>query len=69
MMKLYVWRGVLRSFTSGVVVAMAETAEQARQLALDQAEPWERDTMARDIAREPDEVYDRPAAVHIWGGD
>jgi hypothetical protein len=31
-LKLYVWRGVLRDYTSGMIFALAESIEQARQL-------------------------------------
>jgi len=31
-MKLYVWRGVFRDYTSGMAFAIAEDAEQARKL-------------------------------------
>ena len=66
--KLYVWDDVLTDNTSGIAVAVAETVEQARATILAKAEGYEKKELAKDIAEEPNEVLDLPAAAYCWGG-
>jgi hypothetical protein len=33
-LKLYVWEGVLRDYTSGIIVALAESSDDAREMVL-----------------------------------
>lgn len=70
-MKLYIWYGVLRGFSDGMVFAMAETVEQARQVVRERAMERGSSTMvgilAEATANDP-EVVDGPFADWLWGG-
>ena len=66
--RMYIWRDVLVDYTSGIAVAMAHSVDEARAMILKQAEPWEVDMLGEDIAKEPDEIYEDPTGVHVWGG-
>jgi len=63
-LKLYVWEGVLTDWTSGIVVALAESVEQAREL-IREKDPVAMHTGELDL--EP-EVIESPAAFVVWGG-
>lgn len=75
-MKLYVWRNVLNDYTSGVMFALAESEEQARELVREKCECIERNRrnettyiciQCRDSLIDPD-VYETPIGFAIWGG-
>lgn len=63
-LKLFVWRGVLVDYTSGIAFALAETEEEAREMLI-------RDTpcLAKDsaFALKP-EMHENKACFTIWGG-
>ena len=67
-MKMYVWRDVLRDYTPGIAVAFAHNEDEARNVIVRDAEYYEKEGLAADIVKPPDEVYDKPAGVHEWGG-
>jgi len=64
-MKLFVWEGVLTGYTSGMMVAIAPTVEEARKQLKKRCDYL----LAEDLHKEPD-VYDvtEPVAFHVWGG-
>ena len=64
-MKLYVWDDVLCDWTSGMMFAVAESPEQARELLLRECDWLPED----DLAKTPQE-YDLtdPVAFYMWGG-
>jgi hypothetical protein len=61
-LKLYVWRDVYTDYTPGVAFALAENAEQARQMIVDQV-----NYVDPGLAKAPEE-YDEPFAYHLYGG-
>lgn len=61
-LKLYVWEGVLRDYTNGIMFALAESAEDARKLIADKM-PYEPD----DLEIEPREITKREG-FYIHGG-
>ena len=74
-MKLFIWsRGVLTDWSDGMAVAMAEDVEHARVLIVAREVNVRghklavADQLRRQIAGDPDEVHDEPAAVWIFGG-
>ncbi len=74
-MKMYVWtKEIMRDWSSGMAVGVAETVEEARAAILADAygewEGFDRMTsqLAQDLAADPDAVYDLPAGVSIAGG-
>lgn len=79
-MNLYVWHGVLTDYTDGVMFALAESEEQARQLIWDgyamnrggDLLPWPvpkglRNCLYRELMKNPC-VYDKPVGFDVWGG-
>lgn len=67
-MKMFVWRDVLIDYTSGIAVALANDEDEARKVIIRDAEDYEKKTLAGDIIGPPDEIYDKPTGVHVWGG-
>jgi hypothetical protein len=64
-MKLYLWEGVLRDWTSGMMFAIASSEEEARAKLLKECSfiPEE------DLELEPDVIeLDKPFAALCWGG-
>ena len=64
-MKLFVWDDVLTDYTSGMMVALAPTVDEARKTLL-QNEPY---IPASDLNKEP-QVFDLKKSVGFacWGG-
>lgn len=83
-MQVYIWRKALKNYSYGVIVAYAETVEQARDLALHSqgysaadVETWHADPelcdpmldrLMTDLQRDP-EAHTNPLAVVQWGGE
>ena len=64
-MKLFVWEGVLTDWTSGMMIAIAPTADEAREALLKECDylPLE------DLAQEPEEHdLTKNVAYYVWGG-
>jgi len=63
MLKMYVWTDVLEDWTSGLIVVLATSLEEARDLATkDLGYVYKR------IMDETPDVYDSPTSVHVYGG-
>ena len=52
-LKFYVWRNVLRDYTAGMAVAVADSVSEARGILAAESEPY----WGNDLAQEPEE-YD-----------
>jgi hypothetical protein len=69
-MKLYVWQLVLSEYRSGLAVAMADSAEEAKRLLIQRGLP---EHYFCGIGIQTDEtiiypiVHDRPAATFVFG--
>ena len=64
--KLYVWHDSLEcSFSSGVMFALANSIEEAREVILQS--DWST-LVAEDLKSDP-KVYDSPVGFTVWGGD
>jgi len=61
-LKLFVWEGVLTDWTDGIMFALAENVEQAREEILKKGS-----VIDVDLAKEPD-VYETPIGFAVWGG-
>lgn len=71
-MKLYVWENVLVDYTPGLMVALANSIEEARamlkpKVCLFDDKPTCECTGCVDLNKEP-KVYIKPIAVHVHGG-
>ena len=74
-MKLYVWDNVLTDYTDGIMFAVAESLEQAREALLEQdrrqfnCNGRNSSSVLRDLEREP-KVYDltEPVCRLVHGG-
>lgn len=66
-LKLFVWEGVLTDYTSGVMLALAEDVDEARQLIYPGWTPETSGTRAIDLRAEP-KVHDGPVGFYVWGG-
>jgi FtsZ-interacting cell division protein YlmF len=62
---LYVWNEVLVDYTSGVMFALAGSAEEARELI--RAQYPDSASVRRDLAEAPEE-YAEPVGFAVWGG-
>lgn len=62
-MKLYVWEGVLSDYTSGMMIAYADSVEEARELLLKECFYIPKN----DLNQEP-LVVENKAAFYVWGG-
>ena len=63
-LKLYIWTGVLTDWTSGMIVALAESKEAALELVKNECGKSEFNEAS---ANEP-KVYENPHAECVWGG-
>lgn len=69
-LNLYVWEGVLCSYTDGMMCALATSPEHARKLIL-KKEGFQRSEdsiICRDLAKEP-RVIKCPEGFTVWGSD
>jgi len=71
-MKLFVWKDVLRDYTSGMMFAVAHDLEEAKAELLRQLSDYEDYDIRADLAKEV-QVIDlegrtEPVAFYIWGG-
>ena len=64
-MKVYFWDNVLTDYTSGMMVAVASSVEEAREVILKECNYIPKG----DLAKEP-QVFDidNPCAFICWGG-
>lgn len=78
-MKLFVWEGVLTSYSDGIIFALADTLEEAQQKVLEALNrDWKPktpitldDSCSVSVAlREvtPD-IYESPIGFYVFGGD
>jgi hypothetical protein len=63
MLKMYVWDNVLTDWTSGLIVVLATSLEEARDLACKDL-----GYVYRPIMTDTPDIYDSPMAVHVYGG-
>lgn len=64
-MKLYYWENVLWDWTSGIMFAIASSAEEARATLLKECSYLP----AEDLSQEPKVIeLDKPFAAFCWGG-
>ena len=64
-MKLYFWEGVLRDWTTGMMFAIASSAEEARAKLLEECSYIPKE----DLEIEPQVIeLDKPFAALCWGG-
>jgi len=63
-MKLYVWENVLVDYTDGIMFALANSAEEARAVILEECSLQ---SVVTDLKSEPRAV-DKPEGFIIWGG-
>jgi len=77
-LKLYVWEGVLADYTSGIMFALATSADEARNIVFEKADKQEYDKMIagesfyrgevyRDLRGEP-KVYESQVGFAVSGG-
>lgn len=66
-LKLYIWKDVLRDYTSGVIFAMAYTLAQARKVVVEDAEDWAKESVVSAMSNEP-EVHESPYGFYLYGG-
>jgi hypothetical protein len=68
-LKLYVWKDVLWQWTSGIIFALAESEEQARQVVLnaDEGDGYY-DQILFAINETSPNVYDVPIGFYLPGG-
>lgn len=66
-LKLFVWYGVRRDYTSGIAFALAKDIEEARQKIKDNSEDWEWDVYKGELMNEP-KVYGEPFGFWMSGG-
>jgi hypothetical protein len=64
-LKLFVWEGVLRDYSSGVMFALATDVETARKLIIEKE--GDLDSVIRDLQTEY-EVYETECGFAVWGG-
>jgi hypothetical protein len=62
-LKLFVWEGVLRDYTSGVIFALAKDEDEARCIVME----THGELAWRETASKP-KVCDSPVAFALWGG-
>ena len=62
-MKLYIWRDVLRDYTSGIAFCMAHSLGEAFAVMKANMADYE----FAELNGDP-EVHDEPFGAHIWGG-
>jgi hypothetical protein len=64
--KLFVWTDVLTDYTSGIMFALAETADEARSLIRKEV-GYESSTVDEDLKKEPS-IYTDKIGFKVWGG-
>jgi len=64
-LKLFVWRGVLTDYTSGIAFALAETEQEAREMLLKKEDALSMDS---DFNGKKPEVYEDKKCFTLWGG-
>lgn len=62
-LKLYVWKDVLIDITSGIMFALANNVEEAREMLINCKDQ----IPIEDLKKEP-VVYEKPFALTFWGG-
>ena len=62
--KLYVWHNCLTDYTDGVMFALAESVEEAREKIL---EDCDLSSVVTDLKAEPS-VYTKTIGFTVWGG-
>lgn len=72
-MKLYLWEGVLRDYSEGVMFALAENEEQARTVIIARvvAEGWDTkwiEQVKKELTQSGPSVIDEPFGFCLWGG-
>lgn len=70
-MNLYVWKAVLSEYSSGVAFAMADTAEEAKQLLIASGLPefyFVGTNIQTEDALIPPQIFTRKAAYFLFGG-
>jgi hypothetical protein len=65
-LKLYVWEDVLCDYTCGVMFALAESVEQAREVI--RAEAGYPSVSVNDGLKQEPKVCDTPVGFIQWGG-
>jgi len=66
-MKLFVWENVLEDYTSGIIFALAENIEEAKEQVLLKAEKWEVDILKKEMEK-PYKVYSSTVGFFLYGG-
>jgi hypothetical protein len=68
-MKLYLWEGVLCDYTAGVMFALAESADEAREL-IRKDPKWIALPVSEEELKTRPKVLrtDRPFGFHLYGG-
>jgi hypothetical protein len=65
-LKLFVWQDVLVDWTSGIIFALAENENQAREMVVANYSGTT-EIVCREMGKPP-EVYDEPVGFALWGG-
>ena len=63
MLKMYVWEDILTDWTSGLIVVLVTSLEEARDLACENVGHYH-----GEIRNRTPDIYDSPKSVHVWGG-
>ena len=71
-LKLFIWHDVLQDHTSGVMFAMAENVEQAKELIIEKileekGAGWVLDDAKKELKLTPEEVT-LPKGFYLYGG-
>lgn len=71
-MKLYVWEEVLCDYTCGVIFALANNVDEARELVVKKyascpGDEWEESSLMSPMQEEP-KVYDASEGFRVRGG-
>lgn len=70
-MKLFLWTNVLRDYSPGVIFAVAETEEQAKELVMQHEDPegvLPPSFVREEMDRNPPQVIEEPFGFWLWGG-
>ena len=68
-LKLFIWEGVLEDYTSGIMFAIAENVEEARELIMSKSLETDGSTsitLISDLKSEP-KVIESKEGFYIWG--
>ncbi len=67
-LKLFVWEDVLEDYTCGIMFALAESVDQAREMIKAKNPNYEDDRiMKRDLKTDP-KIIDQPEGFYSYGG-